>query len=215
MTALDSTRKTYPGLYGITGGPSVGKTEIIKALAQRGEVVSSEAATDLKMERIASGIAAPWEQPNFEVDIFDLKVQREASCIKEASSMEKTRCFCDRTFWDSLVYIEHLGKSGGTEHIYIEEKLTELNAKTRYVAVFLIEHWNGSYVTEKAEFRHESTVEAQELHERIKGIYERAEISLIPVPTGTPDERAEYILRTIESMRVPTDGIAEELLVTV
>ncbi len=212
---LSSIEKRHPGLYGITGGPSVGKTEIIKALARRDEVISSEAATDLKMERIAQGIAAPWEEPNFEVDIFNLKIQREADCIKEALTAQKTRCFCDRTFWDSLVYIEHLGKTGGDEHLYIEEKLIELNAKTRYVAVFLIEHWNGSYVAEKAEFRHESTIEAQQLHERIKGIYERAGISLISVPTGTPDERAEYILRTIERMRVPADKVLEELLVTV
>ena len=80
-------------MYAITGGPSSGKTSIIKELEKKGESVVHEAATDWILSKIKAGVPEPWKEKNCILDIFKLHLERERPYLSLMAESLSTEVF--------------------------------------------------------------------------------------------------------------------------
>jgi predicted ATPase/adenylate cyclase class IV len=87
----------------ITGGPSTGKTTLIRHLRERGHHVANETAADL-IRRHFDGekIPVPWE----DFDGFEIAVHREQ---RKRENSAPAGAFLDRSLVDLIVYCEAYG----------------------------------------------------------------------------------------------------------
>lgn len=83
----------------LTGGHGVGKTSLLSALEERGEHVVPEAARDVRLLDIASGVAFPEDQLDFESRVLARHLARE-----RAVPTRLKRVFFDRGAPDHLAY---------------------------------------------------------------------------------------------------------------
>lgn len=190
-------------LFVITGGPSVGKTSIIKELEDMGEIICEEAATDIIATYQKNGILHPWEMDNFEVEVYLEKVRREKESLYRADMLDKPFVFADRGLLDTLVYLETNNKLETNEYEHVSGHLSSLDLSDYYEAVFFVEPHSGKeFIAEQGGVRHEDTNEAIRLGEEVRKVYQKAGIPTIVVPPYmTPKERAEYVLDKLAHLR--------------
>ena len=117
-------------IYAITGGPSSGKTSIIKELEKQGEQVIHEAATDWIIKKVESGISEPWKEESFTLDILKLQLEREEPWLSKEGKV-----FVDRGIFDIYPYAMP-NKLAGTKILCCVNKiLNPINLNQRYKAV--------------------------------------------------------------------------------
>ena len=191
-------------LFAIVGGPSVGKTSIINALHDEGHITCRETATDIILDDQSKGHPTPWNNPGFEIRIFDEKIHREETALKFAENQGKSSIFIDRGLLDQLVYIDILNKQETYEAKYIQEKLKEINPASRYKAIFIIEpHTTENFELTKASFRKENSSESLIISDKLKEVYSQTGLPLIHVPPNmTPKERANFILEKVSTLHI-------------
>ncbi len=184
-------------LFALIGGPSVGKTSIINALREEGEIICVEAATDVILAEQAAGRPTPWDDEGFEIKLFNEKVQREGRAREIAFDAGNPSVFIDGSILDSIIYLEMLNKQDSYEAEYIYEKLIELNAQERYKAIFYVEPHSGSnFELTKTAVRREDTAESLRIANKLKALYATTNLPIISVPPHmTPKERALFILK--------------------
>ena len=189
-------------LYAITGGPSVGKTSIIKELENMGEVTCREAATDIISEYQSNGVAHPWELSGFESQVYFEKVTREKDALTKAKDQGKKKVFTDRGLLDTLVYLETNNKLNTDEYLKVNDHLKSLCLTDHYKAVFFVEPYTGSeFIADDTGVRHEDTTEAIRLGLETKRTYAKAGIPIIIVPPHmTPKQRAEFVLEKLHNL---------------
>jgi predicted ATPase len=188
-------------IYAIIGGPSAGKTSIIKELQADGQVTIEESSTQIIKNKLEKNIKEPWLKDGFQLEIFTKKLQLEKEMLKSS----KGPIFIDRGLLDNLVYLEISGKENSSEYKEIKDQLATLDIKNRYAAVFFIEpHANKNFQLEKNEIRRESTKEALNLSEKIKAAYSK-HYDLIIIPGGiTPSARAALIKQKVNALKKST-----------
>lgn len=185
-------------IYAIVGGPSVGKTSIVKALKDEGEETLNEVATELILERLDDGHKEPWNEENFQLDILHKQLAREKAVHSGDNTDEKGRVFVDRGILDGLVYLDIRGKLQTEEFKEIKKLLENIDISNHYDKVFYVEPYNGdNFETEVTAARHEDKAEAIKISNLTKEVYSKYYI-LVHVPAYlTPKERAKFILDTI------------------
>ena len=184
-------------LFPLIGGPSTGKTTIINALKEAGEVIVTEAATDFIAAEQAKGNPAPWLLPNFEARLFDERILREEQGKFLAQQQQKSFVFIDRGLLDTVIYLDTLGQQNTSQATYIYQQIENLNPSARYTACFFIEPYNGSeFQLIPSPVRKETTEEALFLADLTKNTYTAAGLPIISVPPYlTPKERALFVLK--------------------
>lgn len=186
-------------LYGIVGGPGVGKTSIIDALREKGEETSQEVATDFILERMEDGSKEPWNENDFQYTILNRTLEREDEVMRKSKLTNKERIFTDRAVLDLYVYLEVRGKKGSEEYQKSDELIKKVNVNDRYKAIFLVLPW-GDEVNDyhNAKNRHEEVDEALILAHKTHEVYSQHFPNLIKVPGRlTPKERADFVLRKV------------------
>lgn len=193
---------SQPDLYALIGGPSFGKTSILEQLEKLGHVTCKEAATDLILDALSQGNSNPFDDPNFEIQIFEEKMNREHRGICRAIEQNRSCVFVDRGLHDNLVYLAIFGRGDSSEYQYIADKINSLNGKNRYRAIFYIEPWNQNYFeANKEAYRKETTEESFLIGEELEKLYSDLDSPMIRVPGGlTPAERAHWILNAIRAL---------------
>jgi len=86
-------------IYALVGGPSSGKTTIIKELEKRGEDVIHEVATDWVTQKFKAGIFDPWSEENFTLDLLNLQLESEEPWLSKEGKV-----FVDRGVLDVYLY---------------------------------------------------------------------------------------------------------------
>ncbi len=154
--------------YVLTGGPSSGKTSIIKELERRGEIVIHEAASDCARKYLDNGEPCPFHTEEFQREVFELQEERERLVPEDAS-----RVFIDRSPIDGLAYADP-----GWE---LYPQLISAAVSKGYEKVFFLDHLG---FVEDNGTRHESIDQALELSAKILESYKKAgyEPQIIPVP---------------------------------
>ena len=168
----------------ITGGPSSGKTTIIKALEEKGYRVVHEAARQYIDEQLARGLTIK------EMRRDELQFQREVLKRKmelEASLPTNEIIFFDRGIPDSVAYYEMHGFN-----IYEDEKFAHVIKKCIYGKVFLLK----MLAFKKDYARVETAATAYKIHRLLKKAYDELSFEVVTVPVGTVEERIDFIFKT-------------------
>jgi predicted ATPase len=183
--------------YILTGGPGVGKTSILNALANLNYSVISEAATDIISQEQTLGIERPQLQPGFDDKVIELQRRRQ----QEAVSSKASVVFFDRSPVDVEAYAK--GFSGQASSTIAEEVTSIVDQRYYDTMVFLIEKL--PFVT-KDGIRYEDLEQSMQIEAWIKEQYLKYSYKLIPIPAKadledstllTPEERAKIIIKLI------------------
>ncbi len=159
----------------ITGGPSVGKTTIIKLLSDMGYRVVHEIASQV----IAEGKFLPWvDRARFQAEVLRRQLAAEASILDFDNPV-----FLDRAAFDGEAY-------------YIYDKLPIPPAfstidPTLYDLAFLCEDLNFFDTTD---IRREDLQFARELGAILEHCYKSRNIRVVRVPNMPPMNRVDFIL---------------------
>lgn len=168
--------------YILTGGPSTGKTSIVKELQRRGYSTLDEVAREVLSEKRNLN----WEQ--LQSTIFGRQLEKEEE-FKGISPL-----FLDRGLPDVLAYCLH-------NLNYIPLEFAEFNFSKLYDKVFLLDR----LPFKKDEVRIEKgDAEAQKIHDLISSVYIDLNYDVIRVPIFDGDvqtsvnKRADYILARLQ-----------------
>lgn len=169
----------------VTGGPGAGKTTTLAALAERGFLYIPESARTIIGQRKAAGLSprpAP-EQFGAEMLTADIAKYRE-------TPVHTQPVFFDRSVWDALGFLYFQGALSEAEvAVYGQE--FQYNE-----TVFWMPPWREIYRVDAE--RDQGFAEAITVGENIRQWYRRWHYSIIEVPRGSVEERAELILQTIK-----------------
>ncbi len=186
--------------YVLTGGPSTGKTTLIKKISEHGFLTIEEQAAKIILEEIAKEKAdpdytaiVPWKRfREFQDIVIANQIESEKRCNYKIN-------FLDRSLVDNLAYAELQGVDLGETYQQIKE--------ANYTRIFFIERINQY---ENNHYRKEDEDYAIKVHEKIYELYDRLGYDIIKVPAmniGTEgiktkeesvQKRLEFILNNID-----------------
>lgn len=181
--------------YILTGGPSVGKTEILKSLEKRGMAVVEEAVTYNIRKAIAKGDKEPWLQPDF----TDKIIRRQCKWQKRAEQLPNKVIVCDRAHIDPVAYDIRDGKVPSAEVVKVLQN--SLDCRYYETTVFIIKNL-GAY--EQTEIRHESLEESKEIETHLVDCYRKLGFKVVYIPpcqTDLPPGSIEEQVRSSIEMR--------------
>ncbi|MDQ5941150.1 MAG: hypothetical protein QG632_876 [Candidatus Dependentiae bacterium] len=195
QSRANKNKKSSPVWYILAGGPSTGKTSVLSELEKRGYAVKQEAATAFILQELAQGVAEPWLNPEFQLNIS----LRHAEHEREALAEKKEIVFFDRGPVDSLshVLISHQPENQTIINL-VDNGLSNGQYHSK---VFFFEDLSFHVQTE---VRYEGLAEAQRLTEKFRKDYESLGFEIIVVPAGSIEARADFILSHIAPVVVKT-----------
>lgn len=172
----------HDNFYVITGGPGVGKTTLLQALAARGyHCVEEVARRIIREEMAAGGDALPWKNRE---RYRQLMLEGSVQVYREADPRVVT--FLDRGIPDVMAAATLMG-------LPLSAALMEAVRRYRYNRqVLLLPPWEEIYTTDAE--RKQSWQEALDTYTALKEAYTLAGYSLTEVPRLPVDERASFVV---------------------
>lgn len=203
--AFDSLKESLERLrqtnwWIITGGPSTGKSTVIKNLARRGYKTMPEAARvdiDSKLDKGRTIEQIRANEVEFQTDVLRMKEEIEDETPEDAL------IFWDRGLaGDSMAYLSLVRRPKDIP-VNIYDSGTTLVARRRYKGVFLLDQLT-SYEQDYA--RVEDSVKGAQIHRRISFMYEVLGYAPIRVPVFPGNEavsvndRAQLIIDCVRKI---------------
>jgi len=167
--------------YVITGGPSSGKTTLLKELEKLGHKTIPEAARTVIDEALKKGISVEElrsDEKRFQGTVVRLKEKIEAANDKNVLT------FFDRGMQDTVAYLRHYSFS-------IDQWVMALMNKSRYQKVFLLDPLT-TYQSDYA--RTEDHDFAKHIHRLLHDTYAEFDMEPLHVPAVSLNERVRFIL---------------------
>jgi|HubBroStandDraft_6_1064221.scaffolds.fasta_scaffold192027_1 predicted ATPase len=176
-----------PNLYVITGGPSAGKTTLLRELEQRGYAVDDEVARQIIREQMESGgNAVPWGDTT---QYTELMLARSIEAFRRLKPKAPT--FCDRGIPDVLCYARII-------QLADQERIAAACERFRYNRkVFMLPPWPEIYITDTE--RKQTFEEAVEVYHQMIGAYRDCRYQVIEVPRAAVRLRADFVLKIMTS----------------
>jgi predicted ATPase len=169
-----------PPWYVLTGGPSAGKTTLLKELERRGHRTISEAARAVIEEEASAG--RPYADIRSDEAAFQHKVLLRKIDIEKTLPRD-IPVFFDRGIPDSDAYYRRIG-------IQRDPLLESVLPDVVYRKAFLLE-----LIPFKAdEIRKETPDDARKLNVLLRESYERLGIPVIDIPLMPVQKRADFVL---------------------
>ena len=166
----------------LTGGPSSGKTSIIKNLKKFGFLCFDEVARELFFG--TSVLNSIKKNPLlFSKKIINKRIDHYLISENKTSNTKRNLCFFDRGIHDSIAYLNYMK----VENDY-EKRLKRFN----YSLIFLIE-LNKNFFKNDIN-RSESFDQSKSIHNEIELIYKKFNFEIIKVPWMNIEERTNFIL---------------------
>lgn len=171
----------------ITGAPGTGKTTIIEALLALKHQCFSEVSRDITLEAREKGI----EQLFLTDPLLFSKhlLEKRSQQYSDALNLTTDLIFFDRGVPDVFAYLNF-----ANENYDFDCKL--INSENKYTKIFITPPWKEIYTTDNERF--ESFEQALEIHSHIINTYKQLNYIPITIPTGTVEERINFILSNIE-----------------
>ena len=170
--------------YVITGGPSSGKTTLIKELSKLGYITCPEMARILIDEGIKNGKSVEEIRSNeseFQRKVLRMKLAREEKMPKDEI------VFFDRAIPDSIAYHQICGLD--------EKEVIKLCLGKRYKKVFFLEQ----LPFDKDYARTEDRKTIKKINHLLKESYKNLGYKIIKVPVVSVKERIKIILSEVKS----------------
>jgi len=173
--------------YVITGGPGVGKTTLINALADNGYRCIPEVAREIIKHQQQNGEnALPWKN---KIAYSELMLKKSIEDYKELAEVNEI-IFFDRGIPDTLAYNQLI-------HIETDNGLYEQALDCRYnPVIFLLPPWEEIYHADDQ--RKQDFQEAVETYHIMKKTYFDLGYSVVEVPKVSIMERVDFIIRNIK-----------------
>jgi predicted ATPase len=175
----------------IAGGPGAGKSTLVQALAESGEICYEESSRVLIREQLAqAGRMVPWG----DLSAFAQECS-ERMHVQLTDSARHRRCFFDRGLPDLIGYLSHGGR--GAPDAW--------RAASRAYAsvVFFAPPWREIFVNDAE--RPQSFIEAQELSAHIRRAYEDCGFRLIDLVKSSAADRRRQVLDYLDSHQRQVD----------
>ncbi|MBY0359801.1 MAG: ATP-binding protein [Candidatus Obscuribacterales bacterium] len=164
-----------PSVIVLTGGPCVGKTTLIKALAELGYLVAEEEAARLIKEGKLS-VVNHWQE--FQLELLRRQEASETELLKQGKPI-----FADRGLFDNVAYWKHKGKR--------PDNLPQMLGP-RYSLAFLLEPLN-IWVDDGV--RSEDLQFCREITPMFEAAYTEVGVRVVRVPAVSVEERIALILK--------------------
>lgn len=177
-----------PNLFVITGGPGAGKTTLLQEVARHGILCVPEAARQIIQEQVASGgDAVPWGDTT---RYTEMMLRRSvADFVKHSDAPSPT--FFDRGIPDVLCYARLINLG--------QHEIKMACDKYRYnSAVFIAPPCPEIYVIDSE--RKQTFAEAVKTYRVMSQAYRDCGYEPIELPKVGPEERAEFVLRTLDKV---------------
>lgn len=174
--------------YVITGGPGVGKTTLLKALARLGYyTVAENARTIIKEEMAGNGDGLPWKNK-----ARYLQLMFDAAVLSyHAVAPTNEIYFFDRGILDAICYAD-------MEGITVSPEMKQLAKTLRYHSkVFILPPWQEIYHTD--EERKQTWDEALHTFTLMKATYVKYGYQIIEVPKDSIENRVGFIRNEISA----------------
>jgi len=168
--------------YVITGGPSSGKTSVVKELEKSGYKVYYEAARIFIDEEMLKGKSVKEirsSEAEFQKKILEIKLETEKSAPKDKI------VFFDRAVPDSIAYYQICGLN--------PKEVIEICREKKYEKIFFLE----LLPSEDDYARVENSATVEKLNKLLKESYLNLGYELIEIPVTAVKERVKMILHKI------------------
>jgi predicted ATPase len=176
----------------VTGGPGSGKSALIQALRARGISTMPEAGRAIIQDQVAiGGDALPWSDRRA---FAELMLSWEMRSYRAALSLSGPVIF-DRGVPDVLGYLRWSGLPVPS-HVDRAAQLFRYHPR-----VFIAPPWAEIFAPDSA--RKQSFEEAEATYEAMAATYIALAYELIPLPLGTVQERAQFVMAAIEPPSSP------------
>jgi len=171
----------------ITGGPGTGKSTIINELLKLNYACMSEISRQITLDAQKKGTVQLFLKDPllFSQLLLDGRVNQFLDADKKKSNL----VFFDRGIPDVHGYMNYLG-------VDYPDKYIDKSNKHRYSSIFMMPPWQKIYISDNE--RYESYEQSLAIYNHLKKTYLDLEYSIMEVPTGTVNERVDFILNSIE-----------------
>ncbi|NNE77231.1 MAG: ATP-binding protein [Pricia sp.] len=173
----------------ITGGPSTGKTSVIKSLEELGftcvhELIRSMTSAEKNEENadvfVTNPILSVNDPKKFNQQLLEGRIEQ----YKNTQNFDIDLVFFDRGIPDVHAYMNCFG-------LPYDEKFEEPCYTYRYHQIFLFPPWRDIHVIDNERF--ESYEESVQIYECLKKTYENFGYPITQVPKGSVEERTTFI----------------------
>lgn len=172
----------------LIGGPGTGKSSVLNELIDRGHFCMPEISREVILEAQQKGIDQLFLSDPLLFSNMLLE-GREKQYLK-AHKENKPFVFFDRGIPDVFAYLNFL-ESDYPEHFISKSK------EYVYHKVFMLPPWQEIYTSDNE--RYESFEQAIAIHEHLTNAYQEIGYQIITVPFGNVQDRANYILNSLQS----------------
>jgi len=172
----------------ITGGPGTGKTTVIEELSHRNFECMQEISREVTLNSRKLGT----EQLFLVKPLLfsELLLEGRVNQYIEAEKRNSNLVFFDRGIPDVHAYMNYI--SIDYPSIYIDK-----SNLYRYNYVFLMPPWQEIYISDNE--RYENFEQALAIHNHLERTYKELNYTIIEVPIGSIEARADFILESIKS----------------
>lgn len=178
-------------LYVITGGPGVGKTNLLNELNKCGiQTVSEDARKIIKNQIKIKGNGLPWKDKQYYAELmFNASVKSYKNIIHSENQNEIV--VFDRGIIDTLCYMN-------MENIPISERMEKIVHEHKYnKRVFILPPWKEIYETDNE--RKQTWEEALFTFDKMKETYLKYDYEMIEVLKDSIENRKNFILDIIKN----------------
>lgn len=171
----------------ITGGPGTGKSTVIDELVIRQFKCMPEISRQVTLNAREKGI----EQLFLTKPLLfsELLLEGRINQYLEAERKNNELVFFDRGIPDVHAYMNYISID------YPSSYITKSNLY-RYEYVFLMPPWEEIYISDNE--RYENFEQALAIHNHLERTYKELNYPIVEVPTGTVQERTDFILANIQ-----------------
>ncbi|MFS4455585.1 AAA family ATPase [Maribacter sp. 2304DJ31-5] len=179
----------------VTGGPGTGKTSLVRSLEDSGFLCFHEVIRSMTSEAKKGGnkevmTTNPLAFVNDPYTFNKQLLKERLKHYREANLLDRPVVFFDRGMPDVLAYMDYFKQPYQNDFI-------EPCKRNRYDRVLMLPPWKDIYVKDNE--RLENYEEAMAIHRILESKYRLFGYTPVEVPTGTVQERLDFVKNAILS----------------
>ncbi len=179
--------KLKPSKNLLIGGPSTGKSSVLKALKKRGFLCLPEISREVTLEARQLGIEHLFlDDP---LKFSEMLLKGRIKQFEIASESQQEQVFIDRGIPDVTAYMDQFNER-------YPDEFKQANQNFRYDHVFFFPVWKDIYVQDNERF--EDLELALNLERALIKTYENLGYNLIKIPRTSVEKRVDFILNTLK-----------------